>query len=56
MNDFAPLRLKMSKPQSQPWFNEETHALRWACRKAERRWRKDRLQIYYEMLKDTLST
>lgn len=50
INDVAPLKL-----QSQPWFNNETHALRQACRKAERRWKTDKLQVSYEMLKDTLS-
>lgn len=56
LNDVAPLRYKRYKPQSQPWLNNEICGFRRACRKAERRWRRDRLQISYELLKDTLRT
>jgi len=56
LNEVAPLRLKKPKLRSQPWLNNETRALRKACRKAERRWKRDKLQVSYEMLKDTLSS
>lgn len=36
MNDVAPLRLKTPKLYSQPWYNNETRAIKQAFRKAER--------------------
>ncbi len=42
INDVALIRLKKHKSLSQPWFNNETRALRQACRKAERRWKRDK--------------
>lgn len=48
-------RLRKVQLQPQQWLNDESRNLRRSCRKAEQRWRKDRLQISYEMLKDALS-
>lgn len=36
----APVRIKEQKPKSYPWLNNTTQALRWACRRAERNWKK----------------
>ncbi len=55
INDVAPIRLKKHKSLSQPWFNNETRALRQACRKAECRWKRDKLQISFEMLQESLN-
>lgn len=55
IKDVAPIRQKMPKPLSQPWFNNETRALRQACRKAERRWKRHKLQISFEMLQESLN-
>lgn len=32
----APLKPKVFKSNSHPWFNHHTHVLRWVCHKAER--------------------
>ncbi len=34
----------------------DIRALRQQCRQCERRWKKDRLQVSYEMLRDSLHT
>ena len=52
----APLTLKRIKPQTEPWLNEATHAHRRACRQAERKWKKDKLQISWDILRDSLLT
>lgn len=50
----APMTLKRIKPQKEPWLNESTRALRRTCRQAERKWKKDNLQISRELLQDSL--
>ncbi len=37
-------------------MNSDIRALRQQCRQCERRWKKDRLQVSYEMLRDSLHT
>lgn len=44
----APLKVRGKKVKSQPWLNSTTHALRQECRRAERKWVKDKLQVSYE--------
>lgn len=39
------------KPRVQPWLNEHSQALRQKWRKAERKWKKVRLQVSQEMLR-----
>ncbi|XP_057183891.1 uncharacterized protein LOC130550429 [Triplophysa rosa] len=58
LNTVAPLKPKKQKARSspQPWLNASTRALRQECRRAERRWRKDGLQVSYKILKDSLTT
>lgn len=55
VNNIAPLKCKRSKEESAPWFNDYIRSLRRVCRRAERKFRKDRLQMSYEMLKESLS-
>ncbi|GAA6092445.1 RNA-directed DNA polymerase from mobile element jockey-like, partial [Tachysurus ichikawai] len=38
-----------------PWLNDTTRALRHWCRQAERKWKKDRLQVSLEMFRDSLA-
>ena len=38
-----------------PWLNDSTRALRGACRQAERRLKKDKLRVSYEILQSCLS-
>ena len=40
------------KVKPEPWFNVKTRTARQDCRKAERRWKKDKLQVSREILKD----
>ncbi len=54
---YAPLKRKKCKISSspQPWFNASTRTLRQECRRAERRWKKDGLQVSYQILKNCLT-
>lgn len=52
----APCKLVNLKHKSQPWMNSDIWALRRQCRQCECRWKKDRLQVSYEMLRDSLRT
>ncbi len=51
----APLRTVREKPRVQPWLNSTTRAVRLECRRAERCWKKDKLQISFNILKENLS-
>lgn len=56
MNLVAPLTSKSVKTSSAPWRNDNTiRSLRQTCRRAERKWKKDKLQISYEIF-DSLKT
>ncbi|KAJ8366482.1 hypothetical protein AAFF_G00353500 [Aldrovandia affinis] len=56
LDTIAPLTLKKPKPSATPWLNDTTRAQRRIWRQAERRWKKDRLQISLEMLRDSQQT
>ncbi|KAJ8393024.1 hypothetical protein AAFF_G00069280 [Aldrovandia affinis] len=56
LDTIAPLTLKKPKPAATPWLNDTTRAQRRVWRQAERRWKKDRLQILLEMLRDSQQT
>ncbi|KAJ8386426.1 hypothetical protein AAFF_G00170230 [Aldrovandia affinis] len=56
LDTIAPLTLKKPKPAATPWLNDTTSAQRRVWRQAERRWKKDRLQISLEMLRDSQQT
>ncbi len=47
LNTTAPLKPKKSKPKTEPWLSDNIRSLRQACRRAERKWKKDKLQISY---------
>lgn len=51
----APLKIKYQKPKSEPWVNEAVREIRRTCRQAKRKWKKDKLQVSYELLRDALS-
>ncbi len=55
VNNIAPLKMKRSTKKSAPWFNDSIRSLRWNCRWAERKWHKDRLQVFYDILRESLS-
>lgn len=52
MNSIAPLRYKNHKPVPVPWHTDTTRTLRRVCRQAERQWKKDHLQVSYEIMKN----
>ena len=54
LDTVAPLKIKKPKPKGSPWLNDTTRALRRDCRRSERRWKHDRLQISFDMLKHNL--
>ncbi len=55
LDTVAPFRTVREKPRVQPWLNATTRAVRLECRRAERRWKKDKLQISFNILKENLS-
>jgi len=55
MDSVAPYKVKMTKGPSAPWLNDSTWALRRQCRQAERKWKKDRLQVSLDMFRDSLA-
>lgn len=54
LNETAPLKVFKQKTRTDRWHTPETRTLRQACRKAERKWKKDRLQSSSKLLKDCL--
>lgn len=56
LDTIAPIKTRMLKnKQKAPWRNEElVRAQKRECRKAERRWRKSKVQDHYEIYKENL--
>ncbi|XP_058653551.1 uncharacterized protein LOC131553157 [Onychostoma macrolepis] len=56
LDSVAPLRLQRSKmmKKAQPWLQGPVRAIRQECRRAERSWKKNKLQISYEIFRDCL--
>ncbi len=50
----APFKLKKTRSCVHPWFNDETRAIRQKWRKAERKWKRDKLQISYDCVKECM--
>lgn len=55
LDQVAPLKTHLHKPKSEPWLNDTTRTLRRTCRRFERKWRKDRLQVSMQMFRDSLT-
>lgn len=55
LDSVAPFRTKHIRPRPGPWLYDSTHALRRACRCAERKWKKDRLQVSLGILRECLA-
>ncbi|GAA6093891.1 RNA-directed DNA polymerase from mobile element jockey-like, partial [Tachysurus ichikawai] len=55
MDSVAPYKVKSTSGALDPWLNDTTRALRRRCRQAERKWKKDRLQVSLEMFRDSLA-
>ncbi len=56
LDSVAPLRIQISKvlKKVQPWLQGPIRAIRQACRCAEHSWKKDKLQISYEIFRECL--
>lgn len=54
INSVAPLREKRKNSKAEPWVTSTTLELRRVCRRAERKWKKDKLQVSYEILRESL--
>lgn len=52
LDSVAPSKTVQPKAKPAPWFNARTRTARRECRKAERRWKKDKLRVSYQILKD----
>lgn len=52
LDTVAPLKSVLSKPKSELWLNETTRAVRQECRRAERRWKKNKLRVSGDVLKE----
>lgn len=50
----APLKILKPKAKQQPWLNSDTRSIRQLWRKAERIWKKTKLQVHYGILKDSM--
>jgi len=55
MNSIAPLKFKNHKPAPVPWHTDTTRTLRRVSGQAERQWKKDHLQVSYEILRNSLA-
>ena len=53
LDSVAPLKMRRHKIKSEtePWLNETTRASRQECRRAERKWKKDKLQVSFQMMR-----
>ncbi|MBW8182036.1 hypothetical protein K1T90_13935, partial [Staphylococcus aureus] len=56
LDTIAPVKVKMVKDkQKAPWRNDDSvRAQKRECRRAERKWRKSKLHVYYEIYKEKL--
>lgn len=50
----APMKSRRVKPVPEPWLNDVTRAARCECRRAERRWKTDRLYISHSIFNESL--
>lgn len=55
LDTIASFRPKQYKDRYEPWLNKNTRHLRQVCRRAEQRWKKDKLQLSYEIMRESLS-
>lgn len=55
LDTVAPLKTKRAKLLRQPWVNKTTRTLRRECHCTERKWKKGKLQVYFDILHNCLS-
>ncbi|XP_014865742.1 PREDICTED: uncharacterized protein LOC106931877 isoform X2 [Poecilia mexicana] len=51
LDSVAPLKTRQPKIKPEPWFNDRTRAVRKECRRVERRWKKDKLQVTFQIVR-----
>ncbi len=51
LNAVAPFRTLQSKIRSEPWIDDSIRSLRRCFRRAERKWKKDKLHVSFEILR-----
>lgn len=56
LDSVAPFTYTRSKLKSHYWLDEDTRSLRQACRKAERKWKKDHLNVSFQIFKSALAS
>uniref|UniRef100_A0A8C6L1N7 Reverse transcriptase domain-containing protein n=1 Tax=Nothobranchius furzeri TaxID=105023 RepID=A0A8C6L1N7_NOTFU len=54
LDKIAPLRIRKKRPRPEPWLSDDVRACRQSCRRAERKWKKDRLQVSREIFRESL--
>ncbi len=52
MDTVAPLKIRQPKTKFEPWLNDTVRAVRLECRRAERKWKKDKLRVSFQILRD----
>uniref|UniRef100_A0A3B5Q121 Reverse transcriptase domain-containing protein n=1 Tax=Xiphophorus maculatus TaxID=8083 RepID=A0A3B5Q121_XIPMA len=53
LDEVAPMKPRKWRTKMEPWLNDRTRAARRECRKFERKWKKDNLQVSFQVLKDS---
>lgn len=48
----APLKTRQSKTKAEPWRNDTTQVVRRECRRGKHKWKKDKLHVSFQMLRD----
>lgn len=51
LDTVVPLKVRCPRPKTEPWLKDTTRAARRVCRRAGRRWKKDKLHICQQILK-----
>ncbi len=54
LNTVSPVKTFKPKPRVDPWIDNNIRSLKQSCRRAERRWKNDKLQASFEILRDSL--
>uniref|UniRef100_A0A3B4X257 Reverse transcriptase domain-containing protein n=1 Tax=Seriola lalandi dorsalis TaxID=1841481 RepID=A0A3B4X257_SERLL len=52
LDTVAPLKIRLPKTKCEPWLNDTTRAVRRQCRRAERKWKRDKQQVSFQMLRE----
>lgn len=48
----APLKIGPLKTKIEPWLKDAVLAVRRECRRAEREWKEDKLQVCFQLVRD----